>query len=163
MAFSPLRPTSLHLDPIITHISPHVKSLRPSSYNIYNLECIGILRLFSPPPLHFSDKSRQDSVFIHHPQKRLPEIMQKSQAKAAKLPASPPHAPQVGDFGCNIPTNVSKGRVKKPKNAPSLPLRRMLTERVGKEREKRKIQVSLSLRTRKNRDLRAFPSKGTRG
>jgi hypothetical protein len=39
----------------------------------------------------------------------------------------------------------------------------MLTERVGKEREKRAVQVSLSLRTRKNRDLRAFPSKGIRG
>jgi hypothetical protein len=163
VVFSPLYPTSLHLDPIITHISPHVKGLHSSSYNVYNLECIGILRLFSPPPLHFSDKSRQDSVFIHHPQKRLPEIMQKSQAKAAKTPASPPHAPPSGGFWMKFSSRGLQGSDQNRKNAPSLPPRRMLTERVGKEREKRAVQVSLSLRTRKNRDLSAFPSKGMRG
>ena len=52
---------------------------------------------------------------------------------------------------------------KTEKNAPSLTLWRKLTERAGKERKKQKIQVSLSLRTRKNRDLRALPSKGMRG
>jgi hypothetical protein len=112
---SPLRPTFLHLDPIITHISPHVKSLRASSYNIYNLECIGIFRLFSPPPLHFSEKIRQDSVFIHHPQKYPPEIMQKNQGKTAKKPSHPPHAPKVGNFGQKVPSYNFKRAVKTEK------------------------------------------------
>ena len=89
--------------------------------------------------------------------------MQKSQAKATKLPASPPHGLHAGDFGRNSPPEVFKAVTKTEKNAPSLTLWRKLTERVGKEREKRKLQVSLSFRTRKNRDLRALPSKGMRG
>ena len=89
--------------------------------------------------------------------------MQKNQGKTAKKPSHPLHAPKVGNFGQKVPSNNFKRAVKTEKSAPSLPLRRDLTEGVGKERAKRDIQVSLSLRTRKKRDFKALPSKGMRG
>ena len=89
--------------------------------------------------------------------------MQKSQAKAAKLPASPPHAPPSGGFWVKFSSRSLQGsdqnRKKRPFPAPSAD-----AHREGGERA-RKAEASgvLVLPHTKEQGLEGLPVEGNEG